>query len=542
MSGRRRTDHESRSTMSTTPRLPRSAPIRRTIFSWFHRLRQPAACFLALIFLSFASCSIGRADSPLPDSGTWTTAAPAPTERTEVAAAALDGRIYVVGGFEAPALGNLLNLSISEKVEVYDPQTDRWTSKAPLPVGLHHAGLAAVGRHLYVVGGYTRSGLSVWKPVASLYRYDPQEDRWSEGTPMPTPRGALALAVVNGRILAIGGYNGDINVPAVEEYDPQADRWATKAPLPDPRDHLAAATDGRFVYVIGGRLNGSYSRNVALVHQYDPEADRWTRRADLPTARSGITAAVLAGRIYVFGGEAPAGTFTTTEAYQPGSDKWQTMAPMPTGRHGLGSAVVGDRIFVIAGGPKPGGSFSNANEVFVPPRDGPGTKTSQKASPAHVGSVMAVLATLSEAEVLPPEGTTEANRVIKSLIQFQSAMMKSPDSQVQTFFATAVERKFGAEGQTLLEAARRKGWTSEVLEAVAEFARGPVQWDQARLDEGWRTYNVTQSDLLLLAGLFTEARTRFTAKRQNIHDVFASKRRSMPGAGQSAPVPDETVM
>jgi N-acetylneuraminic acid mutarotase len=453
----------------------------------------------------------------------------------------LDGQIYVVGGFEAPAFGNVLNLSISDKVEVYDPRSDRWSVKAPLPVGLHHAGLVAVGRQLYVVGGYTRSGLSAWKPVASLYRYDPQEDRWSEGTPMPTPRGALALAVVNGRILAIGGYNGDINVPTVEEYDPQTDRWTARAPLPVPRDHLAAANDGRFVYAIGGRLNGSYSQNVALVHQYDPDSDHWTQRADLPTARSGITAAVLADRIYVFGGEAPSGTFTTTEAYKPVSNSWQTMAPMPTGRHGLGSAVVGDRIFVIAGGPKPGGSFSNVNEVFAPPHDGLGTKTSQKALPAHVGSVMAMLATLSEAGVLPPEGTGEANRVIKSLIQFQSAMMKSTDLDVRTFFEKAVERKFGSEGPTLLETARRKGWTSEVLEAVAEFATGPVQWDQPRLDEGWRAYNVTQSDLLLLAGLFTDARTRFSSKRQNIHDVFSSKRRSMPGAGQSGRVPDNTM-
>jgi hypothetical protein len=214
---------------------------------------------------------------------------------------------------------------------------------------------------------------------------------------------------------------------------------------------------------------------------------------------------------------------------------------MPTGRHGLGSAVAGSRIFVIAGGPKPGGSFSNANEVFLPPPDEHGTKTSQRAAPAHVGSVMAVLATLSEAGVLPPEGTSEANRVIKNLIQFQSAMMKSGNPPVRIFFERALETKFGSEGRTLLESARRKGWTSEVLEAVAEFATGPVQWDQAKLDEGWRSYNVTQSDLLLLADLFVSARTRFSSRHENIHDVFASKRRSMPGAGQAGRLPDDSM-
>ena len=89
--------------------------------------------------------------------------------------------------------------------------------------------------------------------------------------------------------------------------------------------------------------------------------------ADLPTARSGITAAEVGGRVYVFGSEGGDGTFRENEAYDPARDTWQTMTPMPTGRHGLGSAVVRGRIHVISGGPTPGGSFSNLNEVFIPP-------------------------------------------------------------------------------------------------------------------------------------------------------------------------------
>lgn len=42
------------------------------------------------------------------------------------------------------------------------------------------------------------------------------------------------------------------------------------------------------------------------------------------------------------------------------------MAPMPTARHGLGLTVVQGRIYVISGGPTPGGSFSDLNEVFSP--------------------------------------------------------------------------------------------------------------------------------------------------------------------------------
>lgn len=100
---------------------------------------------------------------------------------------------------------------------------------------------------------------------------------------------------------------------------------------------------------------------------YDPATDRWSRAADLPTARSGITASEVGGRGYVFGGEGKEGTFHENETYDPARDAWQAMAPMPTGRHGLGSAVVLGHIYVISGGPTPGGSFSNLNEVFIPP-------------------------------------------------------------------------------------------------------------------------------------------------------------------------------
>ncbi len=299
--------------------------------------------------------------------GSWATAAPASTKRTEVAAAALDGRIYVVGGFEQPGLSNVLHLAITSAVEAYDPATDRWTAKAPLPVGLHHAGIGAVGRRLYVIGGYKQSGLSVWQAVATVYAYDPASDTWTERASMPTARGALAVAVHDGRLYAIGGYDGKANSAAVEVYDPEADQWTARAPLPTPRDHLAAAAVSGKIYAIGGRLKGDYRRNLSVTEAYDVGADRWTRVADLPTARSGITAAQVDGMIYVLGGEGGEGTFDENEAYDPAQDRWYAMAPMPTARHGLGSAAVQHRIHVISGGPSPGGSFSDLNEIFIPP-------------------------------------------------------------------------------------------------------------------------------------------------------------------------------
>lgn len=465
------------------------------------------------------------------DRGVWKTMAPAPTKRTEVAAAAVGGKIYVIGGFEEPRLSNITELAISNVVEEYDPATDRWTTKAPLPVGLHHAGIGVVGDRPYVVGGFTKSLLSVWKPVASVYQYDPKTDTWTERTPMPTPRGALAVAEVGGKLLAIGGYDGEGNSAKVEEYDPSSNSWKARAPLPTPRDHLAAAWVGTRAYAIGGRLNRDYAQNLSVTEAYDPETDRWGRVADLPTARSGITAGALDGVIYVLGGEAPQGTFSTNEAYRPDHDRWQTMASMPTARHGLGSAVVDGRLYVISGGPRPGGSFSNVNEMFIPSEAQKKKTSGRRASPQQVGAVMALLATFQDAGALPSESNPEANALIKALIQFQAAFMKSEHPAVGELLKAALAEKLGDRAPEAIERFRSAGWTSESLEAVVEYAgRHPI-WDRSDLEEGFRTYNIGPQDFELLSRTFRTARAQLAAQGRNLHAVYASRRREMPGAG-----------
>jgi len=484
---------------------------------------------ISLILSAFTPAATTLAqDTTLP--GTWTRLASAPTKRTEVTAAVLDGRIYVLGGFAEPSLGNISGMTITDRVEVYDPSTSEWTTRAPLPVGLHHAAAAVAGNRLYVIGGYTRSFLSLWHPVATVYMYDPEKSTWTERSPMPTPRGALAVAESGGKLFAIGGYDGELNRAEVEVYDPSGDSWTIAAPLPTPRDHLAAATVGGRIYAIGGRVNQSYARNLPTVEAYDPAADRWTKVADLPTARSGITAGVIRDTIYVLGGEAPEGTFRTNEAYSPGTGLWQSAASMPTGRHGLGSAVVGERLYVISGGPTPGGSYSNANEMFTPA----GPQPSGRASSAKVGAVMAMLATFEDAGVLPPEQSADANRLIKALIQFQSAFMKSAHPAIQRWLREAFTAKFGEDAPAAEAALTTGGWTSRSLEAVVDFAAAAPVWNSPDVSEGFRAFNVGRSDFDLLARVFVAARAQYSARGRNIHEAYAARRKEMPG-GRATP-------
>ena len=67
-------------------------------------------------------------------SGTWTSGASSPTPKMESAYTALGDKIYIIAGYGETGKRN------KNSVEVYDTKTDAWTTAAPVPVNLNHAG------------------------------------------------------------------------------------------------------------------------------------------------------------------------------------------------------------------------------------------------------------------------------------------------------------------------------------------------------------------------------------------------------------------
>ena len=159
--------------------------------------------------------------------------------------------------------------------------------------------------------------------------------------------------------------------------------------------------------------------------------------------------------------------------------------------------------------------------------------SSQRANPAQVGAVMAILATWEEAGVLPPESTSDASRIVKALIQFQGALMKSTHPQVKQFFTDAMERKFGTDALDQLQEGRSIGWSSRRLEAVVELAADPRRPELPELESGWQEFNVGSQDLRLLARLHAAAVQQLQQEGKDLHRLFEEKRRRMPGAGST---------
>jgi N-acetylneuraminic acid mutarotase len=67
----------------------------------------------------------------------WSLLAPLPVPNSETAVAALDGKIFVIGGYP-------WDRKTVATVQMYDSATDKWQTVAPLPVPLNHVMAAAV--------------------------------------------------------------------------------------------------------------------------------------------------------------------------------------------------------------------------------------------------------------------------------------------------------------------------------------------------------------------------------------------------------------
>jgi len=76
---------------------------------------------------------------------------------------------------------------------------------------------------LSVIGGFVEG----WTPTDEVHEYDPASDRWQRLTVLPTPRGALAAAVLDGKIHAVGGIGlQGRNTPVLREVLPGVRRFA----------------------------------------------------------------------------------------------------------------------------------------------------------------------------------------------------------------------------------------------------------------------------------------------------------------------------
>ena len=302
--------------------------------------------------ISSASVTIADADSQ-PASGawptTWTTGANMNTARWESASVAMDGKIWVFGGW----LDN--GRTGTQQYEVYDVAKNTWTKLGYMPVAHTHSELAAdpANHVIYLAGGLY--GSYPGTTVNTVYEYNTLNNTWTSLPSMPSVHAAGALSLVNNTLDYFGGigvdHNVDIGTHIVLDLNNLAAGWQSAPDMPDPRDHFAhVVLDGK-IYAIGGEFGHDLlHEQQTLVDCYDPIAKTWTRLASIPQAKSHDESGTFVtpdGKIISAGGQID--DFHETDnvvEYDPDTNTWTTIGKLPLPMQGAVVQQVGNQIIV----------------------------------------------------------------------------------------------------------------------------------------------------------------------------------------------------
>lgn len=255
-------------------------------------------------------------------SDTWAKKKPMPLPAHHLAVTEYRGKVYVFGGGAQVEPGGSNWVPINNAWE-YDPANDAWRALPPMPTARGAAVAAVANGKIYVIGGASVHpgakivGLTATVPHRSLgtnEAYDPETNKWETRSPMPTSRNHAAIGVVNGKIYVLGGRLGAVFVNAsatdvVEEYDPATDSWGfAKARMPSPRSGTAYGTYMGKIYVAGGEyLDNQIVGVYRDLQAYDPAANEWIMLPPMATPRHGLVGGVSGNRFFVVSGHMQSG-------------------------------------------------------------------------------------------------------------------------------------------------------------------------------------------------------------------------------------------
>lgn len=326
---------------------------------------------LAASFLVLFKPVSGAADAE----NSWVSKASMNKARAYLGLAAVNDKIYAIGGDQGHLMGNAgtswgMTGEVTNVTEEYDLSSNEWIVKSQMPTSRARFGIAVYQNKIYCIGGYNQQG-TTYKDVWANEVYDPATDTWEVKKSLPTHRHASATNVVDGKIYVIGGYSivthSVLNV--VEVYDPETDTWETKTPPPLEVGSSASAVVDNKIFVLGEEIIDPVRYLVGYrVQVYDPATNNWSIKS---SAQANIWASAAATiglsalkRIYFFDSK-------WTTVYNPTNDSWSVGASAPTPRPVAGAVAVDELIYVIGGRTGESGYYvdmrpSAVNEQYTP--------------------------------------------------------------------------------------------------------------------------------------------------------------------------------
>jgi N-acetylneuraminic acid mutarotase len=230
-----------------------------------------------------------------PATDSWKELAPLPRKCGAAVAVEVRGKIHLIGGVttaegsKAPFFTFMGPCNVLSTNDVYDPATNKWESRKPMAVPRNHAFAAAVNGKIYVIGGRTGHGFIMSATNTDVVEeYDPANDLWSAPKErLPTARSGGGWGTDGRRIYVAGGEVTTKQLVgafrAIEAYDPATNFWATLPPMPMPRHGVAGAVIGNRFHLVSGMI-----QSAGALTFLDPTLSTHTALHDILELQFGI--------------------------------------------------------------------------------------------------------------------------------------------------------------------------------------------------------------------------------------------------------------
>ncbi len=295
------------------------------------------------------------------------------TGRHENAFVEYKGQLYLLGGRGI------------NPVNVFDPETNSWTTKSKSPMEIHHFQAVVYGDAIFLVGAMTGK-YPKETPLENIWMYYPETNRWVKGPEIPADRrrGGAGAVVYNDKIYLVGGIDyghtsGTNNY--FDSYDLKTGEWNVLTKSPHIRDHFPAIVVDNKLYCVGGRntsvhypdnFGAFFNATIPYVDVYDFAKNEWrTLENELPVPTAAGSLVQADNKLIYIGGEGrQAQAYNQAQCLDLATGEWLQLAPLNTGRHGTGAVIYKGNVFIAAGSPVKGGGALTSIEVFAPAAEG----------------------------------------------------------------------------------------------------------------------------------------------------------------------------
>jgi N-acetylneuraminic acid mutarotase len=190
----------------------------------------------------------------------WEALTPLSIPRQHIDCARIGNKIYVVGGLVRdmnPPEDSEQKIPImaTDTIEIYNIEDNKWTKGASSPEARHGVQAAAVNGKLYAIGGaYDQK--KEFMLSSAFERYDPESNMWESLPDLPAPILTPGIAVIKEKIFIIGGSTmedgSQLASDKVYVFDVKSNSWGMASPLPKGIQFPGVAFIDNRIYVIGG--------------------------------------------------------------------------------------------------------------------------------------------------------------------------------------------------------------------------------------------------------------------------------------------------